>query len=42
MYMGGTSKDVKMQKKKVGFVPSILWVFLTIYIFYFDENNHGF
>ena len=35
--MGGTSKDVKGQKK-VKFVPFILWVFFTIYVFCFDEN----
>ena len=32
IYMGGTSQDVK-RLKKVGFLPSILLVFLTIYIF---------
>ena len=30
-YMGGTSQDVK-RLKKLGFLASILWVFLTIYI----------
>ena len=29
-------------KKKVGFLPSKLWVLLTIYIFCFDENYHEF
>ena len=32
IYMGGISQDVKTQKKK-GFLPSLLWVILTIYIF---------
>ena len=40
--MGGTSQDVK-KAKKVGFLPSILWVFFTIYIFFsFDDNYHVF
>ena len=31
--MGGISQDVKRLKKKVEFLPFILWVFLTIYTF---------
>ena len=31
-HMGGTSHDVK-RLKKMGFLPSLFWVFLTIYIF---------
>ena len=31
VYMGGISQDVKTIKK-VRFLPSLLWVFLTIYI----------
>ena len=31
--MGGTSQDVKRLNKKVGCLPSIHWVFLTIYKF---------
>ena len=31
--MGGTSQDVK-RLKKIVFLPSILWVFLIIYIFF--------
>ena len=41
IYMVGTSQDVKTQKKAV-FLPPILWIFWTIYIFCFDENYHVF
>ena len=33
LYTGGTSQDVK-RLNKMGLLPSILWVLLTIYIFF--------